>query len=128
MKRGAAKSGNASQEGEPLDYAEFFSALRYYAGMSKQEILSSSRAYLTELYARYVKRACENLGVPSDGNDEGKQTNTKGKLSASAYPRDLKKEYELAKAAADAPVVPLDTDFLGQFKNFNPNRYDIPTD
>ena len=128
MKRGAAKSGNASQEGEPLDYAEFFSALRYYAGMSKQEILSSSRAYLTELYARYVKRACENLGVPSDGNDESKQSNAKGKLSASAYPRDLKKEYELAKAASEAPVVPLDTDFLGQFKNFNPNRYDIPTD
>ena len=96
--------------------------------MNKQEILSSSRAYLTELYARYVKRACENLGVPSDGNDEGKQPNAKGKLSASAYPRDLKKEYELAKAAAEAPVVPLDTDFLGQFKNFNPNRYDIPTE
>jgi len=24
--------------------------------------------------------------------------------------------------------VPLDTDFLSTFQNFNPNRYDIPTD
>ena len=123
MKRGAAKSGNASQEGEPLDYAEFFSALRYYAGMSKQEILSSSRAYLTELYARYVKRACENLGVPSDGNDDGKQSNAKGKLSASAYPRDLKAEMDLAKKAAETPPTPLDTDFLSSFSMFDQNKY-----
>ena len=123
MKRGAAKSGSASQEGEPLDYAEFFSALRYYAGMSKQEILSSSRAYLTELYARYVKRACENLGVPSDGNDEGKQQNTKGKLSASAYPRDLKAEMDLAKKAAETPPTPIDTDFLSRFSTFDANEY-----
>ena len=123
MKRGADKSGNASQEGEPLDYAEFFSALRYYAGMSKQEILSSSRAYLTELYARYVKRACENLGVPSDGNDDGKQSNAKGKLSASAYPRDLKAEMDLAKKAAETPPTPLDTDFLSSFSMFDQNKY-----
>ena len=49
-------------------------------------------------------------------------------LKANAYPRDLKKDYELAKAAAEAPVVPLDIDFLGGFKNFNENRYDIPKD
>ena len=123
MKRGAAKSGNASQEGEPLDYAEFFSALRYYAGMSKQEILTSSRAYLTELYARYVKRACENLGVPSDEKEEDKQSNAKGKLSASAYPRDLKADMELAKKAAETPPTPLDVDFLNGFSTFNPNKY-----
>ena len=123
MKRGAAKSGNASQEGEPLDYAEFFSALRYYAGMSKQEILSSSRAYLTELYARYVKRACENLGVPSDGNDEGKQSNAKGKLSASSYPRDLKAELDLAKKAAETPPTPIDTEFLNRFSTFDASEY-----
>lgn len=81
------------------------------------------------LYARYVKRACENLGVPSDEDGEQKKQTNNGKsmLKANAYPRDLKKEYELAQAAAEAPVTPLDTDFLGQFKNFNPNRYDIPT-
>ncbi len=124
------KSGNAPQEGEPLDYAEFFSALRYYAGMNKQEILTSSRAYLMSLYSRYVKRACENLGVPSDGEKEeqNQKKNGKSMLKPNAYPRDLKKEYELAKAAAEAPVVPLDTDFLSTFQNFNPNRYDIPTD
>ena len=117
------KSGDAPQDGEPLGYDELFSALRYYAGMNKQEILTSSRAYLTELYARYVKRACENLGVSPDGNAEDKQSNAKGKLSASAYPRDLKADMELAKKAAETPPTPLDTDFLGQFSTFNPNRY-----
>ena len=124
------KSGDAPQDGDPLAYDELFSALRYYAGMNKQEILTSSRAYLMSLYARYVKRACENLGVPSDGEKEEQNQNKNGKsmLKSNAYPRDLKKEYELAKAAAEAPVVPLDTDFLSTFQNFNPNRYDIPTD
>jgi len=124
------KSGDAPQDGEPLGYDELFSALRYYAGMDKQEILTSSRAYLMSLYSRYVKRACENLGVPSDGEKEEQNQNKNGKsvLKSNAYPRDLKKEYELAKAAAEAPVVPLDTDFLSTFQNFNPNRYDIPTD
>lgn len=124
------KSGDAPQDGEPLEYDELFSALRYYAGMNKQEILTSSRAYLMSLYSRYVKRACENLGVPSDGEKEeqNQKKNGKSMLKSNAYPRDLKKEYELAKAAAEAPVVPLDTDFLSTFQNFNPNRYDIPTD
>lgn len=82
------------------------------------------------LYAKYVKRACENLGVPSDGDQDqsNQKKNGKNMLKANAYPRDLKKDYELAKAAAEAPVVPLDTDFLGGFKNFNENRYDIPKD
>ena len=124
------KSGDTPQDGEPLGYDELFSALRYYAGMNKQEILTSSRAYLMSLYSRYVKRACENLGVPSDGEKEeqNQKKNGKSMLKPNAYPRDLKKEYELAKAAAEAPVVPLDTDFLSTFQNFNPNRYDIPTD
>ena len=124
------KSGDAPQDGEPLAYDELFSALRYYAGMNKQEILTSSRAYLMSLYAKYVKRACENLGVPSDGDQDqsNQKKNGKNMLKANAYPRDLKKDYELAKAAAEAPVVPLDTDFLGGFKNFNENRYDIPKD
>ena len=119
------KSGDAPQDGEPLAYDELFSALRYYAGMNKQEILTSSRAYLMSLYARYVKRACENLGVPSDGEKEEQNQNKNGKsmLKSNAYPRDLKKEYELAKAAAEAPVVPLDTDFLNSFSTFNPNKY-----
>ena len=68
LRRGV-KSGDAPQDGEPLAYDELFSALRYYAGMNKQEILTSSRAYLMSLYSRYVKRACENLGVPSDGEN-----------------------------------------------------------
>ncbi len=124
------KSGDAPQDGEPLAYDELFSALRYYAGMNKQEILTSSRAYLMSLYSRYVKRACENLGVPSDNeqDQQNQKQNGKSMLKSNAYPRDLKKEYELAKAAAEAPVVPLDTDFLSTFQNFNPNRYDIPTD
>ena len=80
------------------------------------------------LYAKYVKRACENLGVPSDGEKEelNQKKNGKNRRKANAYTRDLNKYYELAKAAAEAPVVPLDTDFLGGFKNNNTKGYDIP--
>lgn len=130
MKRvvqGGGMTQQSDADATPLDYAEFFSALRYYAGMNKQEILTSSRAYLTELYGRYVKRACENLGVPEDGDKDSRKKNAKGQLSMGAYPRDLKAERELAKKAAETPPTPLDKDFLSNFSQFNPNKYKIPT-
>lgn len=68
-----------------LDYAEFFSVLMYYYGMSKAEILSHSRRFLYALYKQYGRRACENLGVSADGD---KQAEKEGE---NAYPSEFKK-------------------------------------
>lgn len=58
----------------------------YYYGMSRDEILNSSRRFLYALYKQYVKRACENLGVSPDGKN-AEET----ELTKEDYPQQFKK-------------------------------------
>lgn len=54
--------------------------------MSKAEILNSSIPFLMELYKKYVKRACENLGVSSEEKTESNDTT---QLSDADYPSEF---------------------------------------
>lgn len=76
-----------------LDYAEWFSVLMYYYGMSKEDIMRRSRRFLYALYKQYVRRACENLGVSPDKEDEEK-------TGENAYPSQFKKLSKTERAEA----------------------------
>lgn len=59
--------------------------------MSKNEIMTHSRAFLHGIYRMYVKRACENLGVSSsreedDDIDDSDTQFDKYRLDANDYP------------------------------------------
>ena len=58
--------------------------LMYYTSMNKDDILKCSRRFLYALYQRYVRRACENLGINPDKDSENGDT----QLSDSDYPND----------------------------------------
>lgn len=117
-----ASDSDASEDDEAnefeFDYAEFFSVLMYYGHMSKEEIMNSSMPFLLGIFKQYSKRACENLGVSSDSDDE-EINNTE--LKESDYPIEFRKlsadkEKELSKyESAD--------DFLKQFSEYNPTKF-----
>lgn len=101
-----------------LDYEDFFSVLMYYGHMSKQDIMNSSRPFLYGIYKNYAKRACENLGVSPDPNDEDSDT----PLKESDYPKEFKKvskeeREKLAKKYSS------DEDFLSQFSGFKRDKF-----
>lgn len=63
--------------------------------MSKGEIMTHSRAFLHGIYRMYVKRACENLGVSPDREEDSdididNQVSQYG-LSESDYPASFSK-------------------------------------
>lgn len=64
-----------------FSYEEMFSVLMYYTSMRKEDILKCSRKFLYALYQRYVRRACENLGIDPDTDEKGNK-----QLSDSDYP------------------------------------------
>lgn len=68
----------------------------YYGHMSKAEIMQSSFPFLKEIYLKYGKRACENLGVSSDKNEEEEETGT-----VSDYPVKFKKLSARERKEAD---------------------------
>lgn len=105
----ASKGDDADFE---LDYAEFFSVLMYYGHMSKKEIMNSSMPFLICIYKQYVKRACENLGVSSNNEDE-EESNTQ--LKESDYPTDFRK--------LSLPNFSNTDEFLEQFSEYNPNKF-----
>lgn len=59
-----------------FDYGNFFSVLMYYGHMSKHEIMHSSMPFLYYIYKNYVDRACENLGVPKNDEEESENSST----------------------------------------------------
>lgn len=93
----ASKDGDADNDEDlTFDYCDFFSVLMYYAHMSKDEIMRHSRAFLHGIYRTYVKRACENLGVSSDREedddiDEENAQASKYGLTAADYPESFSK-------------------------------------
>lgn len=67
----------------------------YYTGMSKEEIRNSSLPFLYGLYKVYVKRACENLGVSPDKDNNQENENEKtDNDDYSQYDQELEKEEE----------------------------------
>lgn len=102
-----------------LDYEDLFSVLMYYGHMSKQEIMKSSRPFLYGIYRSYVKRACENLGVPPNGGD---CTDSNTPLSESDYPTEFGKMSRKEREEA-ANKYSSDEDFLSRFAGFNRNKF-----
>lgn len=98
-----ASSSDASEDGDAendkdlvFDYCDFFSVLMYYGNMSKNEIMTHSRAFLHGIYRMYVKRACENLGVSSNREEDDDIDGTERQvqqfgLSQSDYPTSFSK-------------------------------------
>lgn len=86
----ASEEDEAENEDIVFDYCDFFSVLMYYGHMTKDEILRHSRAFLHGIYRMYVKRACENLGVSPDREDDDiddtKNHASQYGLSAEDYP------------------------------------------
>lgn len=91
----------------------------YYGGMSKQEILGSSRPFLMAIYGKYVSRAYENLGTSADKIDE--ETGEVKTLGSGDYPLQLA---ELTQKARETPPTPLDREFMAGFGSFNGNDYE----
>lgn len=93
----ASNEDGADDEELEFDYRDFFSVLMYYAHMSKEDIMNSSRPFLHGIYRVYVKRACENLGVSPDGNKEESEIQEDGYQSDQAesdiddYPTEFRK-------------------------------------
>lgn len=83
--------------------------------MSKDDILNSSRKFLYAIYQNYVNRACENLGVSPEQDEQENKTNT---LSESDYPSEFvsftqaQREKEIQESGIS------DDEFLSQFKQF----------
>lgn len=119
-----ASSSDASADDDAeefdLDYGDLFSVFMYYGHMSKEDIMSSSRPFLYEIYKQYAKRACENLGVSSD--EENEDTDSKHALKESDYPIEFKKLDKRERKEALKEFVNTD-DFMKQFPGFNKDKY-----
>lgn len=115
-----ASSSNASEDDDAnfeLDYTEFFSVLMYYGHMSKEEIMNSSMPFLLGIYKQYIKRACENLGVSPNNDDEEKFDGTT-QLKESDYPTEFGKLSNTNKKLYEST-----DEFLAQFPEYNPTKF-----
>lgn len=117
----ASQSGSDRSDcgASSLSYEEFFSVLTYY-GMSKSDILNSSRKYLYGIYQQYVKRACENLGVSPDGDSGADGGAGTTKLSDSDYPSEF---FSISQEQRDKDIEESgvsDEEFLSRFSQFKP--------
>lgn len=93
-----------------FDYRDFFSVLMFYGHMSKEEIMKSSRPFLHGIYRMYAKRACENLGVSSEPEEE---TSVDG-LTAHDYPANFGK-LNPSGEVEEAPKFDSTEDFMKMF-------------
>lgn len=104
-----------------FDYEDFFSVLMYYGHMSKYEIMHSSRKFLVAIYQKYVKRACENLGVSDENSDNEDDAIGKTKLTEEDYPKEFI-SYTQAQRERDIKESGMtDAQFLSQFKQYIPH-------
>lgn len=102
------EDGAENEDIEGLDYCEFFSVLMYYGHMSKKDIMNSSRPFLYGIYKKYAKRACENLGVsPNDEDEEIKETDN-------GYPTEFHKISDLDRIETMSNLTN-DEDFMKRF-------------
>lgn len=86
----------------------------YYGHMSKSDILNSSRKFLYAIYQQYVKRACENLGIPSEQKEDANG------LTESDYPEEFRKFTQKEREEKIEQSGISDDEFLSKFKQFKP--------
>ncbi len=106
--KASASSSDRGNAGASLNFDELFSVLMYYAHMSKSDIMNSSRRFLFAIYRNYVKRACENLGVASEGEDEDS-------LSEEEYPSEFKTFSQKEREEYVSESGMSDAEFMAQF-------------
>lgn len=118
----AVSDGSDRSDGtaSSLTYEELFSVLMYYGHMSKHDILHSSRRFLTAIYQSYVKRACENLGVSPDSDGKDKKPG-ETQLTEDDYPTEFISFSQAQREKMIKESGISDTDFLANFKEFNPH-------
>ena len=99
----------------------------YYGHMTKEEIKNSSRPFLYGIYKSYCRRACENLGVSPDVDNEENE-DKKVTLRESDYPKEFKKLTQKEKEEREKYSNTFDSneDFLSQFPMFNADKYTNP--
>lgn len=106
MKASSSEASNedgADDEELEFDYRDFFSVLMYYAHMSKEDIMNSSRQFLYGIYRVYVKRACENLGVSPDSKKEEEtdiEEESEVEIETDDYPTQFRKLAPRERGAA----------------------------
>lgn len=92
----------------------------YYGHMSKEEIMNSSLPFLLGIYKQYEKRACENLGVSPNKDEE--ECDDTVQLRESDYPAEFKK---LSSPNRDEILSKYGStdEFLAQFSEYNPTKF-----
>lgn len=108
---GEGNSSGSPSSASSLSYDELFSVLMYYFGMSKQDIMNSSRKFITSLYMTYPKRACENLGVSSKSEQENKNVDENGYPSKFVSFSQSEREKYVSESGQS------DEDFMAQFES-----------
>ena len=94
-----------------FSYEEMFSVLMYYTSMSKEDILKCSRKFLYALYQRYVRRACENLGINPDKDSDNGET----QLSDNDYPSEWVSFSQAEREKMIEESGESDEDFINKF-------------
>lgn len=89
----------------------------YYYGMSKEDIMHSSRPFLYRLYSKYVKRACENLGVSPSGEEDEVESNESVMLRDEDYPTDFHRITDMDRKETMSNLTN-DPEFMRQFGSF----------
>lgn len=123
MKAAQDSSDRSACAASSFDYEDFFSVLMYYGHMSKDDILNSSREFLVGIYQKYVKRACENLGVSEDDGDVESNTPGKTTLTDADYPKEFisftqaQREKEIKESGIT------DEQFLSRFKEYQKPKH-----
>ena len=83
----------------------------YYAHMSKNDILHSSRRFLYSVYQNYDKRACENLGVSDSEEDDDS-------LQEEDYPSEYRKFSQKEREEYIENSNMTDEEFLSGFEQY----------
>lgn len=89
--------------------------------MSKDEILHSSKKFLLAIYQNYVKRACENLGVSSESDENDNNTIGKTQLTEADYPTEFISYTQAQREKYVAESGMSDKEFLSQFSEYVPH-------
>lgn len=108
---GEDNSSGSSSSASSFSYDELFSVLMFYFGMSKQDIMNSSRKFIMMLYATYPKRACENLGVSANPKEEESNADSNGYPSKFVSFSQAEREKYISESGQS------DEDFMAQFES-----------
>lgn len=85
--------------------------------MSKESILNSSRPFLYGIYRKYARRACENLGVSPDGEDEEGYEISSNQLRDEDYPKEFHKISDIDRKDTMSTLTS-DPEFMKQFGSY----------